>query len=220
MAPVDPGGRAAPVSGPRRVLTTALKAESGIWRSLGCWVRRRPIGVGDGAHQFGYLAAAAPVLWVFIGLSAFEIPLLHFVLPWPTARVVFLLLGAWGLLWMIGLLASFHVHPHVLGPAGIRVRNSLFVDVLVPWDGIDQVRPHRRTLAKSSTVQLEEGPSGAVVHICVSSMTNVEIVLAQPIDVPVPRHGQQSVSAIRLYADDPAGFVAAARDRISAADAS
>jgi hypothetical protein len=71
-------------------------------------------------------------------------------------------------------------------------------------------------LVKSSTVQLEEFSSGAVVHVAVSSMTNVEIVLTEPLDVPVPKSGLQPVSVIRLYADDPAGFIAAARHRMAA----
>lgn len=211
MTPADGRRPGAPPAG----LQTALKMESGIWRSLFHWARRRTIGVVPGDDAFGYAAAAAPVLWVFIGLSAFEIPLLHFVLPWPAARVVFLLLGAWGLVWMVGLLASFYVHPHVVSNAGLRVRNSVLVDIPIPWDAVEAVRPHRRTLAKARTVQFEEEAAGGVVHVSVSSMTNVEIQLAYAIDVPIPKFGRRPVMVVRCFADDPAGFIAIAQNRLA-----
>lgn len=204
-----------PAPGPS-LLRTAISMESGVWRSLYHWIRRRPIGVGPDDDALAYVAAAAPILWVFVGLSAFEIPLLHLIIPWPIVRMAFLVLGVWGLIWMVGFLASYHVHPHVIGAAGLRVRNSMLIDILVPWDVIEQVRPHRRTLTGTKTVQYEPGPDGSgTAHITVSSMTNVEIVLAAAISVPVPKLGPQPVTVLRCYADDPAAFIAKARERLA-----
>ena len=61
------------------------------------------------------------------------------------ARVVFLILGAWGLIWMVGFLASYYVFPHVVSPAGLRVRSSMLIDIPIPWDAVDQIRPYKRT---------------------------------------------------------------------------
>ncbi len=190
--------------------------ESGVWRSLHHWTRRRPIGVGPTEHPFAYAAAAAPALWIFVGLSAFEIPLLHFVLPWPAARIVFLLLGAWGLVWMLGFAASFYVHPHIVGDTGLRVRNSMLTDISIPWEAVAAVQPYRRTLASARTVQFEPGPSGSgIVHVAVSSMTNVQIELNRPVSVTVPKLGDQAVTVVRCYADDPVAYVALARERLA-----
>lgn len=202
----------APGTGPG-LLRKAASLEAGVWRSLFHWVRRRPIGAAAGDATFGYAKAGAPIIWVFVALSAFEIPLLHFVLPWPLARIIFLVLGAWGLIWMVGLLASVYVHPHVVGRAGLRIRDSLFVDIAVPWEAIEAVRPRRHTLQQTRTVQLG-GVDDSVVHIAVSSMTNVEIILRAPITVPVPKLGPTEVLAVRCFADDPAAFIAAARQRL------
>lgn len=206
-----------PSQGERKsVLRRAAAMESGVWRSLIHWARRRPIGVGKGDDTFGYTAAAAPVLWIFIALSAFEIPLLHFVLPWQTARLIFLLLGTWGLVWMVGFLASFYVHPHVVGDSGLHIRNSMMIDLPIPWDAVAAVRPHRRTLPKTRTVQFEEGTDGdGIAHITVSSMTNVEIELRRPVLVAVPQHGELPVMTVRCFADDPASLIAKAREYLN-----
>lgn len=197
-------------------LRTAAAMESGVWRSLYHWARRRPVGIGPADDAFGYAAAAAPILWVFVGLSAFEIPLLHLVLPWPVVQVIFLILGAWGLIWMVGFLASFYVHPHLAGPDGLRIRNSMLIDIPVGWESIEEIRPHRRTLTGTKTLQYESPPDrGGVLHVTVSSMTNVEIVLSRPIQVRVPKLGPQPVVVLRCYADDPTGFVTRARDRLA-----
>jgi hypothetical protein len=199
------------------LLRKAIALEAGIWRSLHDWARRRTVDAHDGDLTFGYTAAAAPLLWVFIVMSAIEIPLVDLVLPWAAVRVAFLILGAWGLLWMFGLLASMHVHPHVAGPSGLRVRSGLTVDITVPWESIAAVRTHLRTLPKTQTMQLEQEGSNAVLHVTVSSMTNVHVELRQPISVPVAKIGSTPITVLRCYADDPVAFVTKAQDFLTPA---
>jgi len=199
------------------ILRKAIALEVGIWRSLHHWARRRTVGANQGDRTFGYAAAAAPLLWVFIVMSAIEIPLIDLVLPWTAARIVFLILGAWGLVWMVGLLASLHVHPHVAGDSGLRIRSGLMVDITVPWESIAAVRTHRRTLPKTRTLQLEQEASGNVLHVTVSSMTNVDIELRQPISVLVPKIGDTSITRLRCYADDPLAFVKQTQEFLTSA---
>lgn len=198
---------------PAGAIAKAAAWEAGVWRSLYSWVRKRPIGVAPGDAAFGYAKTAAPILWVFVALSAFEIPLLHFVIPWRTVQVIFLLLGAWGLLWMVGLLASFYVHPHLITASGIRVRSSLGVDLLLDWDDITAVGIRRRTLTSSKTVQLERAQNGATAHVTVSSMTNIEIDLEHAMVLDLPKAGDQPVTVLCIYADDPKAFLAEVRRR-------
>lgn len=195
------------------LVSKAAAWEAGVWRSLYHWARRKQIGVAPGDATFGYSSAAAPILWVFIVMSAIEIPLLHLIIPWPTVQVIFLVIGAWGLIWMVGLLASFHVHPHVISDRGVRIRNSLGVDVQIPWAEIRAIRPYRRTLASSATTVIDKDSRGDVAHIAVSSMTNVEIELHAPISVDLPKV-DGPVAAVRCYADDPTGFLAETNTRL------
>jgi hypothetical protein len=192
----------------------AADLEAGIWRSLYRWVFRRPLRLPPGSVPFSYAAGAAPILWVFVGMSAVEIPILHLLLPAGWWRVLALVLGAWGLLWMIGLLATFKMHPHEAGDPGIRIRNGTGVDFSVPWSAVEAVSSHRKSLEKSRTVQVAETALGPVLQIVVASQTNVAIRLREPLAVPV-RRSPGPVVEIRIYADDPPGFVAAAKDRLA-----
>jgi hypothetical protein len=71
---------------------------------------------------------ATPILVAFMFLSALEIPILPLVLPWAAVRYSLLVLGVWGLLWMLGLLASICTYPHVVDTTGIRLRSGFQFD--------------------------------------------------------------------------------------------
>jgi hypothetical protein len=89
----------------KRGLLFALKYELRLWEALFRWTFRRPHRVEPGTVTFSYSGAVAMLFGVFIGLSAVELPILHLLLPWPAARTISLLVGGYGLFWMIGLLA-------------------------------------------------------------------------------------------------------------------
>jgi len=193
-------------------LRAAISYESGIWRSLFRWSFRRPPRMEPGDEAFAYAAGVAPLIWVFIGISAVEIPILHLLLPSTTLRLIALALGAWGLLWMLGMLASMYEKPHIIGRSGVRIRYGLSVDYEISWDRIAEIRYHKRTLVKSRTVQLED----STLHIAVNTQTNVEIVLLEPMTLPVPKVGDCPVSTIRCYADDQGAMISSARAHLAA----
>ena len=111
-------------------MTTALSLarravvfEIALYRSLFRWVTRRP-DVPAGGVAFSYVGAVALLLWVFISVSAVELVVVHLLLPWETIRLVADILGIWGLIWMLGLAASYSVHPHVVTESGLRIRQG------------------------------------------------------------------------------------------------
>ncbi|MGY0236742.1 PH domain-containing protein [Longispora urticae] len=185
----------------------AVRYEWGIWKSLFRWVLRRPVAPA-GEQPFGYAQAVAPVMWVFIVLSAIEIPAFHMLIPWKTVQGIGLVFGAWGLFWMIGLLAALKTSPHTLGPDGIRVRNGFGVGVFIPWAQVAAVRPGRRTLERSRTIQAD----GDTLSLVVLSQTNVDIVLREPATLRRMRGETAPFTELRVFADDAAGFVARARE--------
>jgi hypothetical protein len=107
----------------------AISFELGMWRSLYRWIARRPVAP-PGAKAFGYSAEKTPILWAFIALNAIEIPAFHLLLPWPTVRRIVDVLGAYSFVWMLGLLASIRVHPHVVGDSGLRIRSGFSIEHL------------------------------------------------------------------------------------------
>ena len=183
----------------------AVRFELGIWRSLCQWTTRRP-RVRPGAYGYGYSKAVEPVIWVFIVVSAIEIVVVHLLLPWPPVRAMLLILGVWGLSWMVGMLASVKVNVHELSRDGLRARYGSSIDAFVPWRAVASVRPHRQDLPSSRTVQLSAGPDGTVLSIGVSSQTNVRVTLREPVVVTLPK-GEQAIVELRCYADDAHAFV-------------
>jgi hypothetical protein len=197
------------------LLRRAAVTEAAMWRSMYVWARRRPLPLAPGDEPFGYLGVVRPILGVFIGLSAVEIPIFDLivsrVVPWEPARWIVLGLGVWGLFWMVGLFASMKIHPHVLGATGIRVRLSAGIDFTVPWENIETVSRSYRTMPSGRSVQIEEADERRVLCVVVGSQTSVDVRLRRPTSIPLPKGPTEPVDEVRLYADDPDGFVRRAR---------
>ncbi|RZU73104.1 hypothetical protein EV384_1501 [Micromonospora kangleipakensis] len=206
-------------SRPVELLRRAVAYELGMWRSLYRWLLRRPLALAPEAEAFSYVGVVKPILGAFIALSAIEIPIFDLILrhtvPWQSVRHTALALGIWGLLWMIGLFASLRIHPHVADAAGLRVRNGFTVDFLVPWTAVARVDARYRSLPSSRTIRVESDEAGTVLNVVTGSQTSVDVVLREPLSVPLPKGPSEPVTEIRLYADDPAALVARARQHLA-----
>lgn len=195
----------------RRVVSYELS----MWRSLYRWIFRRPVASGAGAQAFRYAATVTPLFIVFIAVSAIEIPILHLLLPWENVRRICDVLGVYGLLWMLGLLATMRVHPHVVSDSGLRIRHGATVDVTIPWDAIAAIRTRNRPATRRA-VQFERTESGLVAHIAILSQTNVDVTLRRPTTVPLPKGTGEPITGLHFYADDPSALVARARECLTA----
>lgn len=202
----------------RTVMSLARRAvafEIALYRSLFRWVTRRP-HVPPGGAAFSYVGAVALLLWVFIGVSAVELVVVHLLLPWETVRLVADVVGIWGLVWMLGLAASYTVHPHVVTASGLRVRQGHGIDITVPWDAVATVGVRERSRDTSKALQVDRSEHAVVLNVVMGSRTDVDVRLRRPLLVPV-RGGEESVTEVRLYADDPRALVAAAREHLAPA---
>jgi hypothetical protein len=189
---------------------------SGIWRSLGSWVLRRPVREPD-ETPFPYFAALRTNYAIFIGLSAIEIPALHFLIPWPVARTVLVVLSIWGFLWCLGMLASIARHPHVISKEALRLRFGSTVNVPMPWAAIGSLAPERRFPAERRTVQVLDAPTGAALQIAIANQTNLCVKLREPTTIGLPS-GSHTITTAWFYADDPAALLAAAQEHLSHVD--
>lgn len=188
----------------------AMATEGEMWRSMWLWVRRRRRPAAD---TFGYAGAAKPILGVFIGLSLVELPIfdliVRHVVPWRPARWIVLVLGVWGLLWMIGLLASLIVHPHSIDDEGLHVRRGAGIDVLVPWENIESVGKRYRSVPSGRSVRVEEEGERRVLNL--GKQTSVDVRLRRPMTFDLPTGRTEPIDEVRLGADDPDSLVRAAR---------
>jgi hypothetical protein len=192
-----------------------IRYERRLWEALFRWMFRRPHRVEPGTTTFGYAGAVTMLFGVFIGLSAVEIPILH-LLPWPIARKISLIVGAYGLFWMIGLYATLRTRPHVVRPSGLGIRNGITMDVPIPWDAVAAVRVRRRSLPPGGQTQVEQIGDDRVLSVGMGSQTSVDVMLSRPLSVDVKKTGGEPVTQIRFHADEPEALVAAAQAQLDA----
>jgi hypothetical protein len=184
-----------------------LSYETALWLALYRWVFRRPEPVAPGTLRFGYAGAAKGILIAFIVVSALEIPILELILPWAWARVISLVAGVYGLLWMVGLMATLHVYAHLVGPDGLLIRNSVMLTLPLPWADVREIRARGRSLPPGGKTQFSDG----VLSFGMAGGTTIDVVLARPLTLPIKQTGGEPVTEIRFHADTPDELVAAAR---------
>ncbi|HEX6686611.1 MAG TPA: hypothetical protein VF062_27815 [Candidatus Limnocylindrales bacterium] len=177
-----------------------IRFELNMWRSLYAWARRRVRGQGPGDLPVAYANGASAIMWAFIVLNCLEIVALHIMIPWETVRFLLDLLGVYSLVWFVGLLAAMKVHPHLVTGSGLRVRYGTSVDFTIPWESVVRAGTRIRSVEGFRTVRFDE----SVVSVGISSQTNVDIVLHEPMVVQ-----GKPVTEVRIFADDPKALIAA-----------
>lgn len=197
----------------RRVLSLARRAlllELRMYASIGRAVARRP-DVEPGGEGYRYDAPVRVLVVAFLVVSAVELVVVDLLVHrWPLVRVPFLVVGVWGLVWMLGLLCSHRVRPHAVGPSGLVLRDGIDLDLHLPLEAVAEVRTRRRSYAeKPARVVEDQGSRVLVLHV--SQETDVDLRLVGPRTFRLPNGRVVEVDAVRVWVDDPAGFVAATR---------
>jgi hypothetical protein len=194
------------------LLRRATLMEIHGYQSLYRFAFRRP-RVPAGAVGFPYHQPVLAILIVFVVLSAVELAVVDLIVHrWAQVRIPLLILGIWGLIYMVGLLFGMLTRPHAVGPEGIRVRSGAEVDIGLPWDDIYSVARRRDVQEKQPKITLDE-EGWATLHLRMQNETNLEIKLERPTTVRLP-HGTETVSTLKLYADDPKAFLDEVRRHI------
>ncbi len=202
----------------RRIGRMAVEFETRMWSSLFHWILRRPVA-DPGATPFGYSRRQAPILAVFIGVSAIEIPIIDLILPWTTVRIIVASIGVYGLVWMVGLLAMVRVSPHVVGEQGLRVRGGANgLDVTIPWDYIASVHAFTRSL-QGKDMQVDHSHGEAILSLGVLKETNVDIAFGSPTILELAHGDSEPLRAIRIAVDEPDAMVTLARQHLAEARA-
>jgi hypothetical protein len=209
---LTPPSRATRVSS---MLRRALVSEIRVYTSIARAIARRP-AVPTGGTGIAYHRPLLTILMVFIALSAVEIPIVDLIVHrWPAVRIPLLILGIWGVTWMIGLLCAMLMRPHTVGPEGVQVRSGLDSEVPIGWDVIASVAISRR-VDEPKQRRISDGEYAERVQ----DETNIEIELEHPIAIRLPgvhpKGGVHTVDRVRLWADDPRAFLAAARPFLTA----
>ena len=190
----------------------ALVFELNIYKSLLRWLLRRP-SIPAGFEPVGYARLATPMLALWIFGSALELPLVHVLVPWHGVRISLLVVGVWGLLWMIGFLAGLRSYPHLLGSDVLRIRNGALHDIAIPWAAISHVTTEDRSLPSSMWVlQPQETDHGLHLHVAVSGRVNVHLTLHDELTVETTK-GEMVITGASLWVDEPREDAARIRRR-------
>jgi hypothetical protein len=180
----------------------ALVFELNIYKSLLRWLLRRP-SIPAGFEPVGYAQLATPMLALWIFGSALELPLVHVLVPWHAVRIALLVVGVWGLLWMLGVLAGLRSYPHLLGADTLRIRSGAMHDIAVPWEAVARVTTQDRSLPSSVWVlQQEQTEQGTHLDVAVSGRVNVHLALREELSVRT-RKGDLVVTGVSFWADEP-----------------
>ena len=218
------------MSARRHVITDlavrAARMELRIYESLWRAVARRP-KIDAGATGFAYHRPVLTILIIFMAVSAVEIPIIDAVVHrWTPVRIAFLVLGIWGLTWMIGLLCAYFTRPHTVGDDGIIVREGLEIEIPVSWEEFGAIR--YAPLTQESIDPTSTDKPGRVFQyegervgaIWVGSETNLAIEFEAPLEVDLPgrppKGGGHAVDVLRFWADDPEALLAEVRRRLDA----
>jgi hypothetical protein len=188
----------------------ALLLELSIYANIGRFIARRP-AIPRGAAGFSYHKPVLTVLIIFIVLSAVEIPIVDLIVHrWPVVRVLFLILGIWGVTWMFGFLCAYLMKPHTVGPDGIRVRQGLEIDLVFSWDDIASVARNKR-VDEPKSPRFEETDASRILVYRMQDETDIEIELERPTVVRLPgggaKGGEQTITGLRIWVDDPRAFM-------------
>ena len=194
----------------------AVVFELRLYRSLARWLARRPDHGGPDDQPVGYARTVTPVMWLWILASAAELPLVHVLVPWHGVRIALLVVGVWGLVWMVGLLASLSVYPHLLGPERLRVRYGASHDISLPWDAVASVSSKQEDLDSTVwTLQPQETDEGTQLRVGTSGKVNVHLRLRRPTVVSTAK-GDLEVVRLSFFADEPRDVATRVRERLAA----
>jgi hypothetical protein len=197
------------------LLWDALLYELCLYRSLVRWLARRP-DVARGATPIGYSRLVAPMLWLWIFGSTVEVIVVEVVLrhldqPWADAiRVPLLVLGIWGVVWMLGMLASYRVRPHLLTDAELRVRSGARTWLVLPLEAVEATRLVEHEVPG---VIRSLHVDGALALVGAGSRTNLEMMLTGPTAVSTSK-GEVTVSRVGIWVDEPREIAAQIRPRL------
>lgn len=176
---------------------TVLKHEVGVITGLVTGLRPKR-ALPEGIVALGYGQDQRVLMIVLSVLSVGEVALVHLLVPWSWLRIALLVLGAYGILWLVGFTLSVRTRPHTVGPDTVDLRCAHLATVSIPTRAVLSVRPHVRTGDKS-VVDVD----GAAVAISFAGGTNVTAQLAPGSRVVLDGVRTVPADSVSFMVDDP-----------------
>ena len=170
-----------------------VRHELRLLASLAMWVARRTHGA-DGGRVFGYARGQGAVMFGFAFVCFVETMTMSVLLrDYPAVHRGVFVLDVYTIVFVVGVHAASVVRPHVLGPAVLRIRRAVHVDLRIPVDRIATVRRELRTTHERADRELD---------IPVGAQTTVTLELTEPVAHFTFLGRRRDVHLVRFHADD------------------
>lgn len=196
-----------------RPVVTLLRHELGGLMSIVLLVRGRK-DVPAGATVIRCGAAQKTFLVVMMVLGPIEIVLVEVLVPWGWLRVLLLVLGVYGLIWMLGFYAGVHTRPHYVGDDRLVLRVGHLAGVSVDVGSVRAVRRETHDRYTGTKYKGLVSVKDDVVAMQGMSGTTVTVVLEPGTPVQVQGRGTVHADELRFDADDLDAAVRTVKERI------
>lgn len=182
--------------------------------SLVLWAGRRRHGVPPGAVTLSYHREQATLMSGFLFACVIElvgVEILLRSLGAPAAlRGVLTALGAYGVLFVLTVIAGLVTRPHVVTADELRVRYGTYFDLRIPRSLVAGVQ-HKRSYTETGTVTTD----GDCLVLAANSQTNLVVELTGTVVAVRPLGRREHVRVLRFFADDPSAAVEALRPSVA-----
>jgi hypothetical protein len=190
----------------RRIIGFEVKGAAGLL----LWVTRRRHGVPPGAVPLSYHREQSMLMFGFLFPCVLELVCVEILLRAVGAPValrgVMAVLGAYGILFVLAVIAGLVTRPHVVTADELRLRFGSFFDLRIPRHLVVSAR-HQRNYNETGPIATD----GDCLVLAAGSRTNLIVELAEAVVAVRPLGRREHVRIVRFFADDPSAAVEALR---------
>lgn len=185
----------------------AAKRELGIIVSPFRLIVRRLRGTGPGIYRFDYTKGSLAMPVAMLIVTAIEIAVVHFLVPWVWLKVILLVLGVYAAVFVIGIFADRKLHPHELSDEGLKLNWGQTEVLTTALANVVEVR--KQSVHKYTYTTVD----GSTLVLTALSSTNIAVDFDAPVSAypPLPRKlrspGYRAQQAL-IYVADPDAFAA------------
>lgn len=201
-----------------RPVARALLFEPRLWACMVRWITGRYEAKAAASASYGYHDCVRVLIWVAFGLALVEGFMLNIVLAFvlPRSPWVWVSTGVhvYALLLIVGFYASLITRPHMLDREVLRLRESIFTELVIPYGAIRQVLMTKRPDLSRSWFKINEEKGIATLAY---GDANVALTLDTTMSIEINRLPSPTTPAeLFITADRPREFVNALTDALRA----
>lgn len=198
---------------PRRAVRVLL-FEARLWVCCFQLILIRRHGPREG---FSYHRGLQPMILIVLALVIIELGVLEIVLAAILGGSVWVWVAlgvhVYAVVGVTGFLGSIRLRPHLVAPEGLRLRDGVLTDLVVPYDGVAGVRAVVQDNFGRSGFKIDRD-GGSALLACGAATVRLDLRPRARIEVNGEAR-RAEFTHLAITADDPAGFVREVNGRLA-----